>query len=67
MTLKATAKVTTIGIDTGSIEPDAHRVSRYPEQPRRIDKNSFHLIGLDGRFGSKPEVQRGPRNVRCWG
>ncbi len=32
-----------------------------------IGKNIFHLIGLDGRFGSKPEVQRGPRNVRSWG
>ncbi len=32
-----------------------------------IGKNGFHLIGLDDRFGSKPEVQRGPRNVRSWG
>ncbi len=32
-----------------------------------IGKNNFHLIGLDGCFGSKAEVQRGPRNVACWG
>ncbi len=32
-----------------------------------ISKNSSHLIGLYGRFGSKAEVQRGLRNVRCWG
>ncbi len=25
------------------------------------------LVSLDFRFGSQPEVQRGPRNVRCWG
>ncbi len=32
-----------------------------------IGKNSFYLIGLDGRFGSKAEVSRGPANVRFWG
>ncbi len=31
-----------------------------------IGKISLHLIGLEGCFGSKPEVRRGPRNVRCW-
>ncbi len=25
------------------------------------------LVSLDFRCGSQPEVQRGPRNVRCWG
>ena len=25
------------------------------------------LVSLDFRCGSKPEVQRGSRNVRCWG
>ncbi len=25
------------------------------------------LVSLDFRCGSKPEIQRGPRNVRCWG
>ena len=29
---------------------------------------AYHeLLSLDSRCGSKPEVQRGPRNVRCWG
>ncbi len=32
-----------------------------------IGKNSFHLIGLDDRLGSRTEVQREPRNVRSWG
>ncbi len=32
-----------------------------------IGKNSFYLIGLDGCFGSKAEVQRWPRNVCSWG
>ncbi len=29
---------------------------------------AYHeLVSLDFRFGSKAEVQRGPRNVRSWG
>ena len=32
-----------------------------------IGQTNFHLIGPNVACGSQEEVQRGPRNVRCWG
>ena len=32
-----------------------------------IGKNSFHLIGLNVRFGSKSDIQRGKQKLRFQG
>ncbi len=42
-------------------------VKATPFNERNIPFQTEADALLDFRFGSKPEVQRGPRNVRCWG
>ncbi len=69
-TTSRSPKTTTQGVTAGGSILDRDIAWR---SPRRTHLGRSYLLPCDSspptnvRVGSKPEVQRGPRNVRFWG